>query len=218
MSKLLSLSIRLLRPHDLCYQVDSSVILRKGRVPPLHHDQPRRAFTATTFNSIETNDNLEADVLYEPLEGIETLENYRPGGYHPIQIGDQFHSRYRVVHKLGHGSYSTAWLARDEQFNKYVALKVCTANSNPKEVDIVSTILTRPHYSPTNKPGKTMVPSILDRFTIHGPNGNHACYATAPARASLSGLKDGGWTRLFQPNVARSLAAQLVLVLDYVHA
>ncbi|OQE29156.1 hypothetical protein PENFLA_c004G06128 [Penicillium flavigenum] len=183
MSKLLSLSIRLLRRHDLCYQVDSSVILRKGRVPPLHHDQPRRAFTATTFNSIETNDDVEADVLYEPLEGIETLENYRPGGYHPIQIGDQFHT-----------------------------------NSNPKEVDIVSTILTRPHYSPTNKPGKTMVPSILDRFTIHGPNGNHACYATAPARASLSGLKDGGWTRLFQPDVARSLAAQLVLVLDYVHA
>ncbi|KAJ6188548.1 hypothetical protein N7519_003456 [Penicillium mononematosum] len=217
MSKLLSLPIRLLRRHDLCYQVDSSV-LRKGRVPPLHHNQPRCAFTATKFNSIETNDDVEADVLYEPLEGIERLENYRSGGYHPIQIGDQFHSRYRVVHKLGHGSYSTAWLARDEQFNKYVALKVCTANSNPKEVDIVSTILTPPHYSPINKPGKTMVPSILDRFTIHGPNGNHACYVTAPARASLSGLKDGGWTRLFQPGVARSLAAQLVLVLDYVHA
>jgi serine/threonine protein kinase len=63
-----------------------------------------------------------------------------------------------------------------------------------------------------------MVPSILDRFTIHGTNGNHACYVTALARASLSGLKDGGWTRLFQPDVARCLAAQLVLVLDYIHA
>jgi serine/threonine protein kinase len=63
-----------------------------------------------------------------------------------------------------------------------------------------------------------MVPSIIDRFTIDGPNGNHACYVTAPARASLSGLKDGSWVRLFQLDVARSLAAQLVLVVDYVHA
>ncbi|KAF7715889.1 Uncharacterized protein PECH_005775 [Penicillium ucsense] len=63
-----------------------------------------------------------------------------------------------------------------------------------------------------------MVPSILDRFTIHGPNGSHACYVTAPARASLSQAKDGSWIRLFQLDVARSLAAQLVLVVNYVHA
>jgi serine/threonine protein kinase len=62
-----------------------------------------------------------------------------------------------------------------------------------------------------------MVPSILDRFSIHGPNGIHACYVTAPARASLSQVKDGSWIRLFQFEVARSLAAQLVLVVDYVH-
>jgi serine/threonine protein kinase len=63
-----------------------------------------------------------------------------------------------------------------------------------------------------------MVPSILDRFTIHGPNGTHACYVTAPARASLSQLKDGSWFRLFQLDIAWSLAAQLVLAVDYVHA
>ncbi|CAG8174102.1 unnamed protein product [Penicillium nalgiovense] len=215
MSKFLSSTIRLLRPRDLCSRVDSPNP-RKMRMPLLYHNQPRYAFTATTFTSMETDDDFKTDVLYEPLEGIERLENYRQGGYHPIQIGDHFHSRYRVVHKLGHGSYSTAWLARDEQCNKYVALKVCTANSNPKELDVIS-MLTR-HCSTVDNLGKTMVPSILNRFTIHGPNGNHACYVTALARASLSRLKDGGWTRLFQPDVARSLATQLVLVLDYVHA
>lgn len=54
-------------------------------------------------------------------------------------------------------------------------------------------------------------------FTIHGPNGNHTCYVTAPASASLSGVKDGSWIRLFQLDVARLLAAQLVLVVDYLH-
>jgi hypothetical protein len=195
MSKLLSLAVRLLRPHNLSSRLNSAA-LRKVHMPLLHHKQPRYASTLTAFNSMETKDDSNTRVLYEPLKEVERLENYRPGGYHPIQIGDHFRGRYRVVHKLGYGSYSTAWLARDEKSSEYVAVKVCTANANPKEVDIIST-LTRPHCPLVDHPGKMMVASILDRFTLHGPNGNHACYVTAPAKASLTGVKDGSWIRLF---------------------
>lgn len=184
----------------------------------VQHHQLRSALTINAFSSVAPKDDISAQCLYEPLEGVERLENYRPGGYHVVQIGDRFHGRYRVVHKLGYGTYSTTWLARDEQSDKYVAVKVCTADSNPKETDIISS-LHHPHCSPDNSnPGKAMIPSLLDKFTIHGPNGEHACYVTAPARASLSALKDGSWMRLFQLDVARSLAAQLVLAVDYVHA
>ena len=131
-----------------------------------------------------------------PLRKSKDLRTTDQGGYHPIQIGDHFHSRYRIVHKLRNGSYSTTWLVCDEQSNKYVALKVCIANSNLKKVDIIST-LTRPHYSPIYTPRKTIVPSILDRFSIHGPSGSHTCYVVATARASLSGSKDGSRIRLF---------------------
>ncbi|KAJ6093034.1 protein kinase domain protein [Penicillium sp. IBT 16267x] len=62
-------------------------------------------------------------VLYEPIEDVERMEYYRTGGYHPVTIGDHFNDRYRVVHKLGHGTYSTIWLTRDERFNRYVAVK-----------------------------------------------------------------------------------------------
>jgi hypothetical protein len=48
---------------------------------------------------------------------------------HPIQIGNYLHERYRIVHKLGYGSFSTVWLARDEQASKYVAVKLCTADA-----------------------------------------------------------------------------------------
>lgn len=161
--------------------------------------------------------NINTNILYEPLEGVERLENYRPGGYHPIQIGDILHGRYQVVHKLGYGSYSTAWLASDRKVHRYVAVKACIANVNTKEVDVIST-LTHPHCSLEYHPGKTMLPSILDAFTIHGLNGSHTCYVTTPASASLSDLKDGSWIRLFQLHVARSLTAQLVLAVDYVHA
>lgn len=44
----------------------------------------------------------------------EWVEDYRPGGYHPVVIGDVFNnSQYKVIRKLGEGSYSTVWLAHD---------------------------------------------------------------------------------------------------------
>lgn len=44
----------------------------------------------------------------------ETLERYCPGGYHPVRIGDLFNSgKYKIIRKLGHGLYSTVWLARN---------------------------------------------------------------------------------------------------------
>lgn len=47
-------------------------------------------------------------------EDEEDLEDYRPGGYHPVHIGDEFKDgRYVIVRKLGWGHFSTVWLARD---------------------------------------------------------------------------------------------------------
>lgn len=44
----------------------------------------------------------------------EWVEDYRPGGYHPVLLGDMFNNgQYKVLRKLGEGSYSTVWLARD---------------------------------------------------------------------------------------------------------
>lgn len=49
-------------------------------------------------------------------EEEEDLEDYRPGGYHPVNIGDDFNGgRYMIVRKLGWGHFSTVWLARDNQ-------------------------------------------------------------------------------------------------------
>ena len=49
-----------------------------------------------------------------PLYGAaEWIEEYRPGGHHPVHLGDLFSQRYKVLRKLGYGAYSTVWLARD---------------------------------------------------------------------------------------------------------
>jgi hypothetical protein len=42
----------------------------------------------------------------------EWAEEYCPGGFHPVNLGDTFHqNKYKVIRKLGDGSYSTVWLA-----------------------------------------------------------------------------------------------------------
>ena len=46
----------------------------------------------------------------------EWAEDYRPGGFHPVHFEDDFkNGRYRVIKKLGHGSFSTVWLAVDNE-------------------------------------------------------------------------------------------------------
>lgn len=54
---------------------------------------------------------------FEPITSpCEWAEDYHPGGYHPVHLGDIFNDQYRVIRKLGEGSYSTVWLARDLRY------------------------------------------------------------------------------------------------------
>jgi hypothetical protein len=43
----------------------------------------------------------------------EELPDYRAERFYPVQLGEVFHNRYQIVAKLGFGSSSTTWLARD---------------------------------------------------------------------------------------------------------
>ncbi|KAG6154085.1 hypothetical protein E4U37_002411 [Claviceps purpurea] len=64
-----------------------------------------------------------------PRQFPEEPDNYKPGGYHPVSLGDTFDSkRYTILRKLGYGLYSTVWLARDSKCQRFVALKVLRAD------------------------------------------------------------------------------------------
>lgn len=54
------------------------------------------------------------DFYFSP-EDAEAVERYQYGGYHPVHLGERYEGkeRYKILHKLGCGSYSTVWLARD---------------------------------------------------------------------------------------------------------
>lgn len=164
------------------------------------------------FNSTVSIAEKVPPFVYQPVEGVERLERYQPGGYCPVLIGDVFQGRYRIAHKLGHGTYSTVWLARDEPQGPYVAVKVTTGDSPSREAEILSAIT----YSfQDDCSGRAMIPLIQDRFEVQSPNGSHRCYVTLPVQSSVAAA---GFSSFFSLDTARALASGLVLAIAYTHA
>ncbi|KAE8356759.1 kinase-like domain-containing protein [Aspergillus coremiiformis] len=152
---------------------------------------------------------------YNWIDGAESLEKYRPGGYHPIMIADMLHGRYQVVDKLGFGGYSTVWLARDTRLHCYVAVKVGIGGSTLPETTILRALATPlPSSSPADS-GPSSIPVPLDEFELNGPNGTHRCYTMTPARCDL---KEVSYSRLFPLDVARVLAGGLTRAIAYLHS
>lgn len=163
------------------------------------------------------SDATDVGFEYMPIEEVEKLERYCPGGYHPIVIADELHGRYRIVQKLGFGTFSTIWLARDRIYDKYVAIKVSTATSESSEAEMLHLLSAvdlehRPHA------GQAAIPSLLDDFVLDGPNGKHRCLVTAPARMTLAQAQDASNIYLFQLPVARVIAAQLIRAVAFLHS
>lgn len=121
--------------------------------------------------------------------GVEDLAKYKPGGLHPILLGDVLpkrgscmnddakQPRYRIAQKLGFGAFSTVWLARDLNEKRYVALKVCYGSDELIQSN-ETRILSQIHQTGRGKPGYNNVVEVYDIFTIRGPNGFHECLVT----------------------------------------
>lgn len=156
--------------------------------------------------------SLHSSIEYRWIDGVERLQLYEPGGYHPVVINDLLHSRYRIVDKLGFGGYSTIWLARDKLDNHYVAVKIGISRSSlpRRELEALKALN---GSGPSSQ--AAAVPTILDAFDIRGPNGTHPCYAVAPTQGDL---KEASFGHLFPVQVARALAAKLATAVAFVHS
>ncbi|SCO47792.1 uncharacterized protein FFMR_08843 [Fusarium fujikuroi] len=69
-------------------------------------------------------DFVDSDDECEVEDACEPVEQYEEGLYYPVCIGEVLVDRYRVEHKLGHGGFSTVWMANDMLSNDNVALKI----------------------------------------------------------------------------------------------
>ena len=71
-------------------------------------------------------DFVDSDDECDVEDAAEPAERYDEGLYYPICIGEVLVDRYRIEHKLGHGGFSTVWMAHDMVNSDDVALKIMT--------------------------------------------------------------------------------------------
>lgn len=178
---------------------------------------PRVRFGAVCSTTMSTNgyDAKRRLPVYNPISDVESLDDYIPGGYHPIMIGDVFRDRYRVVDKLGSGGFSTVWLARDTKLSCYVAVKVGIVKSPRRETAILRDLAIPLPVPPLASLGRSSIPIALDEFEVKGPNGTHPCYTMALAQCDL---RTASYSQLFSIDVARALCGGVALAVAYLHA
>ncbi|KAF7322067.1 Kinase-like protein [Mycena kentingensis (nom. inval.)] len=157
-------------------------------------------------------------------EDEEDWEDYKPGGYHPVKIGDTFSdNRYVVVRKLGWGHFSTVWLTWDSKMKRHVALKVVKSAARYTEtaldeIKLLQRLITS--STPTgaqNHPGRSHVISFLDHFRHTGPNGTHVCMVFEVLGENLLGLIKRHQNKGVPMPLVKQIAKQVLLGLDYMH-
>ncbi|GAQ45443.1 hypothetical protein AtubIFM55763_002131 [Aspergillus tubingensis] len=180
---------------------------------PLKSDKTNRDTDAS--NDSRTSTARPSKPQYRLIEDVEDPHRYCPGGYHPLEIGDDLNKgRYRLVDKLGYGGYSTIWLARDLHRARYVAVKAITADAS---ISTPEASLSSLGNSPLGL-GSEIIPRLLDEFWIAGPNGKHRLFITPPARMSLFDAKEASTFGLFHLDVARSIVARLIRGVAFLHS
>jgi serine/threonine-protein kinase SRPK3 len=152
------------------------------------------------------------------LIGEESFPDYLAVRYYPVRIGELFASRYQVVGKLGFGASSTVWLARDLAGCRHVALKFFIRSSSlGSEVSQEYLAYQRLDRGSRLHLGRQAVRTLLDSFTVSGPDGIHQCLVHPPLWDSVKTfLARNPIGRLPIPVLAVILH-QLFHALDYIH-
>ncbi|KAF5536719.1 CMGC kinase [Fusarium phyllophilum] len=92
--------------------------------PPSGSAQPAPLIQEPILDGQDWGDYVDADEEPDVEFACEDINLYPRGFCYPISIGEIIIERYRIVHKLGHGAFSTVWMAYDMVESKDVALKI----------------------------------------------------------------------------------------------
>ncbi|OJJ69445.1 hypothetical protein ASPBRDRAFT_57118 [Aspergillus brasiliensis CBS 101740] len=130
------------------------------------------------------------NATYWPEDSVENLEGYTPGGYHPTYIHDEF----------SNGRY--------KKENQYVAIKIVIADSTERSWE--SKILQHLQAGHASHPGRKYISSFLMDFSFNGPNGHHMCLVSEVASCSPHFM--------FPLHIAKAIAAQVIMGLNYLHS
>jgi serine/threonine-protein kinase SRPK3 len=180
---------------------------------------PQKAQYGQDVHQSPEGSESSGDEAQENTADEEDSEDYCKGGYHPVQVGEQYNDgKYTVVRKLGWGHFSTVWLSKDNTTGKHVALKVVRSAAHYTETALDEIKLLKKVVD-ANKthPGRAHVVSLLDSFNHKGPHGMHVCMVFEVLGENLLGLIKRWNHRGIPMPLVKQITKQVLLGLDYLH-
>lgn len=147
----------------------------------------RRSFSPLSGSSSQRCSSEEEEEDYEEDEYSSESEeegesSYKPGGYHRVQVGEVYNSRFEVLQKLGWGHFSTVWKCLDRQTGDMVAMKVQKSarhytEAAKDEIELLECTVhaARTEYESIEQQEAIKVVRLVDSFEHKGPNGLHVC-------------------------------------------
>lgn len=78
-----------------------------------YRSEPRQCSSSTSGVEPEDYEEVADDTITCSDGEQEDPKDYCRGGYYPVQIGEVFNNRYKLIRKLGWGHFSTVWLCDD---------------------------------------------------------------------------------------------------------
>lgn len=172
---------------------------------------------------------------------------YKPGGYHPVKVGEVYNQRYVVIKKLGWGHFSTVWMVKDRkviatgdslQKNQFFALKVQKSaehytDAAMDEVELLDCAASERKQSEASvgldadDPDGTSAKEIVERakhvaalhdsFFHTGPNGRHMCMVFSLLGCNLLGLIKAFNYRGIPVPVVKNVVRGICKGLDFLH-
>ncbi|CAI7596318.1 unnamed protein product [Penicillium glandicola] len=184
------------------------------RVVPSRNISPFCIFSKSIFTQ-PVKSQIDQPLYISPVNA-EPLHRYRHSGYHPVTLGETLKSgRYKVLHKLGWGGYSTVWAARDQRDDVYVAVKISVAEKDhrreTRELETLKKLASR-------HPRLKHTVHMLDYFDLKGPNGSHNCLVYELLGPNIPDIIDARFPHGRLPGkLAKTIAKQSLIALDGLH-
>ncbi|KAI0104252.1 kinase-like domain-containing protein [Nemania sp. FL0031] len=147
----------------------------------------------------------------------EEFSNYCAGGYHPVHLHDRLKDgRYEILNKLGFGSFSTVWLAKDHVAQRDVSIKIVVASGSGTQNHELEILQHLQADDLDSHPGRRNVTQLLDSFFHEGPNGRHLCVVLE--LLGVSWVAENSQNCRLKADFARRVSGHVAEAVAYLHS
>ncbi|KAJ5561753.1 serine/threonine-protein kinase [Penicillium sp. DV-2018c] len=182
----------------------------------------RTIFTFARKSLWQSPHNAGPSIPQQELVDEEMLPGYNPASFYPANPSEVLAEKFQLLAKVGWGTKSTVWLARDIsrfkwQSERRVVLKIINRDDTD-EAQYEKEIETHISQQNPEHRGRVILRTCLDSFEITGPEGRHKCLVYEPLREPIWIFKRRFVDGKIPFPIAKAYIYFLLVGLDYLHS